>query len=278
MKRLLILLALASTCRGADAEHLAERLDLHFSPWPLHLKPREEAPDPSQPGVWPLPRKEYPLVPNRVADCLPGKLYNVRGFFEEQGAKFSGTGFAWYSPEASILAVRAAPADADFVAAVLHSGSYGPPVNLRLTGEVVVQPVIAKAEEAKAEIPPAQRLGFDYLTKSGQRSTFSALGEGKLTYSCEIEPTLETKESFIDYNIVVKVTFEKREYTTSTSATATIGKRHSLLLGTTVKGEEVRFQMTPKLEHFEPASPLDDAAVKKRILTCIEQALKSNEP
>jgi hypothetical protein len=261
MKSLLPIIALFTALFSLCAEDPADRIELFYMPGSLHVKlPKDQTGSPNE--------KFYPLTPNRVSDCLPGKLYDVRAYFEERGAIFGKVGFAWYNPDSSLLAVRAASADVDFIEMSI-GGCYCPPINVRLKGEVVVQ------SAAGGEIPPEHRLRWEISTQGGQAVTTSAVGSGALGYSCEIESILGPNKKYIDCRMSVKVTYDNREYSALLTTTIPLSKRHSLLVGTTPTGDEVRVQITPTLEEISPSSPLDDAPTKKRLIECLEHALRS---
>jgi hypothetical protein len=262
MKALLVVLIAFVAQPDCGAEQPAERLMLLFVPSTLHIKREKEPTNPLNP---PEPQY-YPLIPNRILDCLPGKLYDVRGFFEEEGAKFGTTGFAWYNPDAKLLAVRAGRADLEFVEQML-AGCYNPPVNLHVKGEAVVQ------SKGAGDVPPAQQVRWEIDTQPSQRAVVSASG-GALGYSYEFEPIMHPDGKFIGCSMAAKVTFDGREYSATTSATIALSKPYSLLLGTTPSGDEVRLQLRLDVQQPVPPSPLDDPATEKRLRECIERALR----
>jgi hypothetical protein len=266
MRGLILVFILLCTFCFVRAEGTPNDMELLFVPWALHLKQPPPSGSAKTGGT-------YPLVPNRASECLPGLLYDVREHFTASGARFRDHDFALFCPEANLLVVRAADDDRRFVREVVGATAFCPPSNLQLTGEVIVQPTGAEPTKAEA----ANRLRFVAHTQSGMPTTLSASGSTAIGYTCEIQLVLDPGARFVDYQMVIKVLHGGREYSATSTSAIPLAKPHSMLLGTTPTGDEVRFVFTPTLHRTEPLSPLDDPERKKWLLECIGKALLANE-
>jgi hypothetical protein len=238
----------------------------HSEPAPLKLAVI------SAPGAWHIrtaepgkqPSEVYPAVLNRVSECLPGALYDLRTLFEEYGAKFGANSFALYNPEAQVMLVRGAPEEVDSICTFVSGGTYCPTACMRIAFELVAKP------GSGAEVRGTGRARWEMLTKGGIPYTATLSGGDALSYSCEFEPLLEPFGRSIDYRMLLKVKFEGREYSTTAEASAPMEKPHSILVGTTPAGEEITLTFTPTLIPPPITPPWSDEKLES-VKKCVEK-------
>ena len=200
----------------------------------------------------------YPLVPNRISDCLQGNIYDVRDALDTtKGVHFEKTDFAWFSPASNLLAVRTSPTNMKLIHSMFRAVSYDPPMNMIFDAKVSI------SRPADTTIGPEESMSFRISTHSGQRCTASATSPTEPGYTWEFEPVLEPNGKTVECNMVLKITYKGHEYATTTAFTVVCGKTHSMLIGTTPDKQEIIFYLTAASDWLYPACPLDDPKNKE---------------
>lgn len=262
MHRLLAFALLIYSFSEAWAQDDRRYIEVYAAPRVLHVK--------EQPAGATYALQLHPRIPNRIAAIMPGDLYDVRGTFGSKGIQLTPGTFAWYSPEARALVVRGTALDLAVVDQYMYEGAYCPTGTLKIDGEVGIQPV-------EGEITAAQRVLWQVFSV-GDRASLSASGANGPGYSIELEPggVLGGDDGF-QYRMVVKVIHEAREYSATSSATIPFSKPHTVLVGTTPEGAEVRCTFTVHLQVSDTSSPVDDHDRRAKLRGEIGEAL-ATEP
>lgn len=238
-----------------------KRLEFFDVPWAAHVRVSADKNDP-----------HYPLVYNRFAQCLPGKMYNLWEFFEEHGAESNAESFVWYNPDAKLLLVRGSSELVELANHFVWGVLYDPKTKLRLDFHVFILP---PTEDA---VLPPKELRASFPINSGARFLFTAEGGEAIECSLEMEPTVSPHRRFVDHSMVLKITYAERSYTLTANSSLSLGEPQSFLLGTTATGEEVRCELTFRYKSLEPDPFLDDPDREEELRKCIEAVLTKDPP
>ena len=260
-----LLLAPSSPTRAED-KPAPHKIQLYYNP--LGKKFPLDPPPDGAPGAGPA----YPFIPNRLESCLPGKMRDVKAFFEETGVKFTEAGdFAWFNPESNLVIIRCEEKDAGFLQNLFDAVLNDPPFNTVITASV------SAGADASGKNPKADLLRSSLATKSGQRSVITAAGKNGSNYSLEIEPVIAASGDIADMNLAFKTTCLGRDYAVTTSLALAAGKPETLILGTTAHGKDIYFHLAFHMEPVYSGTPAKDRSKDPALLKQIEKALAASK-
>lgn len=268
-----LLLFAAPLCAwGDDAAARAPVVDVFYAPgmpgviWTF-LTPQGSAW--FNPGDRFPTRTNFPAIPNALAACLPGRLYDVKLFFTKAGVQLAGDDFAWFNPESSLIIIRATPGKAFFARLAVENDVPLPPENINLAASVSI------GTDADGKDPGAAQLRFRVTTKSWVDVTSSASGGAGVGYDCTMKAGPKRGTVSFRCSTRLKVTWEGHDYTANSDTAIPQGETQTLKLGDTPEGKAVWFHLTPSRDI--ESHPIDTPEKKATLIKQIEKALAASK-
>src|ERR1700677_3563965 len=213
-----------------------------------------------------------PSIPNRIAASLPGKMLDLKRYFENAGVEFTDPGdFAWLNPESDLVIFRAGENVPFLLAQIIEANASVMPVHLKLAASV------SAGTDADGKNPGADLLRSNLTTKNGQRAVISAAGGNGSNYSLEFEPVINADDKTADANLAFKTACLGRDYAVTTRLSLAIGKPETLILGTTADGRDIYLHLTLVAGRVYTGPLVKDRSKDPALLKQIEKALAESK-